>query len=57
LKVIDDQEKPHPAENTVPRKKLDEWQRKDQARRSSGDGQNHKSDQPAKTRRKSNNAG
>ena len=57
MKVINDQENPHPAEDTIPRKTIDAWQRKDQARRSEGDGQNHKNDPLDETKSRSNAPG
>ncbi|MET3840409.1 hypothetical protein [Bradyrhizobium sp. OAE829] len=33
MKVVNDDENPQSSEKTVPRHPLDEWQRKDQARR------------------------
>jgi hypothetical protein len=33
MKVVNDKEQAQPKENAVSRKKLDEWQRKDQTRR------------------------
>ncbi|WP_192737459.1 hypothetical protein [Bradyrhizobium sp. OAE829] len=41
MKVVNDRDQAQPAEKTVPRKTLDDWQRKDQKRRSEEDGQSN----------------
>ncbi|MBR1187285.1 hypothetical protein [Bradyrhizobium sp. AUGA SZCCT0160] len=39
MKVVNDDENPQASEKTVSRHTLDEWQRKDQARRAEAEGQ------------------